>query len=130
MIYTHSLYIYIPVSWPQSFFGVRLTPGPSLGEAVSFWESLAGAGIGQEWVFSLRKKGRLEIQQWIPDDGLWEDPHPCACSLLHPKDENTAASPPWLDVQAGTGYFGPQVDRSTLSGTWLAEAAGRPGVGR
>lgn len=50
IIYTHSLYIYIHVSWPQSLFRVRLTPGPSLGEAISFWESLGGvqdgAGMG------------------------------------------------------------------------------------
>lgn len=56
---------------------------------------------------------------------LWEDPHPRVCSLLHPKDKNTAVSPPREDVQAGTGGFGPQVDRGTLSGTWPAEAAGK-----
>lgn len=81
---------------------------------------MLGSGTGHEWVFSLRKKGRLETQ---PE--LWEDPHPRICSLLHPKDENTAVSPPRVDVQAGTGCFGPQVDRGTLSGTWPAEAAGK-----
>lgn len=59
MIYTHSLYIYIPVSWPQSFFGVRLTPGPSLGEAVSFWESLAGAGDRTGVGFLTQEEGQV-----------------------------------------------------------------------
>jgi len=62
--------------------------------------------------------------------GLWEDPHPHVGSLLHPEDENTAASPPWVDVQAGTGCFGPQVDRSILNGTWPAEAAGKTRSGQ
>lgn len=47
IILTHSLYIYIHVSWPQSSFGVRLTPGPSLGEAVSSGSlGWGGGGIG------------------------------------------------------------------------------------
>ena len=46
IIYTHSIYIYIHASWPQSSFGVRLTLGPSLGEAVSSQDSLSRAGAG------------------------------------------------------------------------------------